>query len=304
MPRVSIGLPVWNGEEFLAETLASLLAQDFENLELLISDNGSTDATESLCRDAAARDERVHYHREPENRGAAWNYNAVLAMATAPLFKWAAADDVLAPTFVSSCVAALDGAGGAAVLAFPRTTLIDERSVVMSDLDDDDLDLRDPDPVRRFEKVLRHRVEWHPVFGVIRTDLLRRTPGIAPFPYADISLLAELSLLGQFHQVPERTFLRRYHEKRSIVAGPTFVQQVAWYDPRRRVRYAMPMTRLSKELMMVVGRADLPPAQKLRARSLVLSRWALPHWRQIGGEAKLAVRAIASTNDARSRIVA
>lgn len=223
-------------------------------------------------------------------------------MASAPLFKWAAADDVLGPTFVGSCVAELDDAGDAAVLSFPRTTLIDERSVVMSDLYDDDLDLRNEDPVRRFDQVLQHRVEWHPVFGVIRTQRLRRTPGIAAFPYADISLLAELSLLGRFHQVPERTFFRRYHERRSIVAGPSFVQQVAWYDPRRRVRYAMPMTRLSKELMGVVSRADLSAPQKLRARSVVLQRWAFPHWRQIGGEAKLAMRAIASPHQFKSRI--
>lgn len=295
MSRVSVGLPVWNGAAFLDQTLVSLLEQDFADFELLISDNGSTDDTEAICREAASRDRRIRYSRVPQNRGAAWNYNAVLERATAPLFKWAAADDLLAPTFISSCVEVLDSAGPAVVLAYPRTTLIDESGAVMHDLDDDDLDLHQPEPVARLDRLLRHRVEWHPVFGVIRTELLRRTPGIGRYPYADIALLAELSLLGQFHQVPRRDFLRRYHEGRSIVAGPSFVQQVAWYDPHRRARFAMPMSRLSGELLKAVGRSPLSPLQKVRAKEVVVRRWTIPHWRSIGGEAKIALAAVSGS---------
>ncbi|MBB5786222.1 glycosyltransferase family 2 protein [Jiangella mangrovi] len=292
-PRVSIGVPVYNGGRYLQETLDSLTALTGPDLEIVVSDNGSTDSTEELCRAAAAADERIRYHRSPENRGAAWNYNRVLELATAPLFKWAAADDLCEPTFVARCVELLDAAGPAAVLAYPRTTLIDESSAVAGELDDDDLDLRARRPSDRIGQLLRHRVEWHPVFGVVRTDVLRRTPGIGAYPSADISLLAELSLYGQFHQVPERLFLRRYHDERSIAAGPSFKEQVAWYNPKARAKLVLPQVKLTKELLAGVRRVPLQPGEKARAARMVLQRWALPHWRHIGGELKLAARDLA-----------
>ncbi|MGW5363358.1 glycosyltransferase family 2 protein [Actinopolymorpha pittospori] len=289
-PRVSIGVPVYNGERYLAETLRSLTALSGPAIEIVISDNGSTDTTEEICRSAAAVDERIQYHRSAVNRGAAWNYNRVLALARAPLFKWAAADDLCETDFVARCVDVLDAGGPATVLAYPQTTLIDETSAVVGTLDDADLDLRARRPSDRLGQLLRHRVEWHPVFGVIRTEVLRRTPGIGAYPSADISLLAELSLYGQFHQVPERLFLRRYHDERSIVAGPSFRQQAAWYDPHVRNRLVLPQARLTRELLAGVGRVPLPATERARSARMVLQRWAFPHWRHIGGEFKLAAR--------------
>ncbi|MGH3487557.1 MAG: glycosyltransferase family 2 protein [Actinopolymorphaceae bacterium] len=294
LPRVSIGVPVYNGGRYLAETLGSLAALSGPALEIVISDNGSTDATEKICRSAANADDRIRYHRSAVNRGAAWNYNRVLALARAPLFKWAAADDLCGTDFVARCVEVLDAAGPSVVLAYPQTTLIDETSAVVGTLDDADLDLRACRPSDRLGQLLGHRVEWHPVFGVIRTEVLRRTPGIGAYPSADISLLAELSLYGQFHQVPERLFLRRYHDERSIVAGPSFRQQVAWYNPLARNRLVMPQARLTRELLAGVRRVPLPVAERARSAGMVLRRWALPHWRHIGGELKLAARELVS----------
>ena len=92
-PSLSIGLPVYNGERFLAKAIASLLIQEFEDFELIISDNGSNDKTEAICRDAAARDSRVRYLRSNENRGATWNFRRVLEAASGEFFKYAAYDD-------------------------------------------------------------------------------------------------------------------------------------------------------------------------------------------------------------------
>jgi glycosyltransferase involved in cell wall biosynthesis len=77
-PRVSIGLPVYNGERFLKEALDSLLAQIYTDFELIISDNASTDQIESICRTYAASDRRIRYYRNKENVGAAHNFNRVL----------------------------------------------------------------------------------------------------------------------------------------------------------------------------------------------------------------------------------
>ena len=93
-PQVSIGMPVYNGEPFIREALDSLLAQTFTDFELIISDNGSTDATETICKEYAAKDVRIRYVRQLENQGAVTNFLFVLNDAVGECFMWAAADDV------------------------------------------------------------------------------------------------------------------------------------------------------------------------------------------------------------------
>ncbi len=77
MPAVSIGLPVYNGDNFLAEAIDSILRQTMEDFELIISDNASTDRTEEICREYAAGDSRIRYYRNESNLGAMANYNLV-----------------------------------------------------------------------------------------------------------------------------------------------------------------------------------------------------------------------------------
>jgi glycosyltransferase involved in cell wall biosynthesis len=287
-PLVTIGVPTYNGGRFLEATLESLLAQTVDDIEIVISDNGSTDDTEAICRRYAARPE-VRYERSSTNRGAAWNYNRVLEVARGELFKWAADDDLCEPEFVEACVAELDRAPEA-VLAWPRTRLVDEDDRPIGEFDDSDLDLREADPIARLAQVLDHRIEWHPVFGVIRSSALRRTAGIGAFVYADIALLAELALLGEFHQVPGELFVRRYHDGRSLVANPSFEEHAAWYDPARSTRRAaFPNTRLVRELLRRTATADLSAAERLQASGVVIRHWAAPHWRHIGGEVKRTI---------------
>ena len=289
-PRVSIGVPVHNGEPYLEDTLRSLLEQDEPGFEILISDNASSDGTQALCRRLAESDARITYSRSPVNRGAAWNYNRVLEMASAPYFKWAAADDLCQPAFVRRCVEAIEASDARAVLAYPQTILIDDTGTEIGPMDDSNLDLRDARPASRLRRLLRNRFEWHPIFGVIRTDTLRQTSGIGSFPLADTVTLAELCLRGAFVQVPAPLFLRRYHDKRSLVAGPSFLEQLAWYDPHRRAKAVFPQARVSRELLAAAARAPLPPAERLTCAAVVLREWTLPHWRHIGGEVKLALR--------------
>jgi len=94
IPRVSIGMPVYNGEKFIRDALDSLLAQTFTDFELIISDNASTDDTEAICRGYAAKDARIRYVRQAENLGAAANFKFVLDEAVGEYFMWAAHDDV------------------------------------------------------------------------------------------------------------------------------------------------------------------------------------------------------------------
>ncbi len=93
IPAISIGMPVYNGEKYLREAVDSLLAQTFSDFELIISDNASTDATESICRQYEKADRRIRYIRQQENIGVVRNFQFVLRQAGAPYFMWAACDD-------------------------------------------------------------------------------------------------------------------------------------------------------------------------------------------------------------------
>lgn len=287
-PRVAIGLPVFNGENYIEDAIESVLAQDFEDFELVIADNGSTDGTEEMARAAVAADERVRYDRSPVNRGATWNYNRLVASTDAEFFKWSAHDDMLAPRFLSACVAELDRSPNA-VLAYPRTVLIDADGDVQDDDFVDGLDLRDADPLIRFRRYMVHIGEQHAVFGLIRRSALLETGLIANCWGGDQVVLAELLVKGTFNEVPERLFLRRYHPETSMVANRTPAEVATWYDPTRRSRRALPRTRLTVELAKAAGRAAAPSSTRVKLRVAVLRYWVPHYWRTIGGEMKAAL---------------
>ena len=107
-PRLSIGLPVYNGEKYLAESLNALLGQSYEDFELIISDNASTDSTADICRQYAKQDARIRYIRQGHNIGLAPNHNFVFRESRGALFKWAASDDLYGRDLMQRCVTALD----------------------------------------------------------------------------------------------------------------------------------------------------------------------------------------------------
>lgn len=100
-PKVSVGLPVYNGEKYLPQAIKSLLAQTFAEFELIICDNASTDRTQEISRTFTKRDQRIRYHRNPNNLGAAANFNLSFRLSSGEYFKWAA-DDLCAPEFLAS----------------------------------------------------------------------------------------------------------------------------------------------------------------------------------------------------------
>ena len=99
-PRLSVGLPVYNGETYIGQSIESLLGQSYEDFELIISDNASTDSTADICRHYGKQDPRIRYVRQPRNIGLSPNHNFVVQQARGEYFKWAAADDLCAPTFL------------------------------------------------------------------------------------------------------------------------------------------------------------------------------------------------------------
>jgi len=230
-PRVSIGIPVYNGAPFLRETLDCIVDQTWRDTEIVISDNASTDETPAICRAYAAADPRVRYHRSETNRGSAWNFNQVITLSRGEYFKLANADDLCDRTLVARCVAVLD-AHPQVVACFGRTTLIDGRGRRIRDYDDN-LHLRMPDPEDRFMAVLRRLGLVNMMQGVVRLEALRRTALMGGYLGSDMVLVAELALHGEFHELEERLFQRRMHED-AFSGLSSLDEQVAYMVPAQK----------------------------------------------------------------------
>ena len=240
-PRLSIGLPVFNGDDYLEETLDTILAQTYTDFELIISDNASTDKTEEICRGYAARDERVRHLRNDTNLGACPNFNRVFELATGEYFKWAAYDDLCAPDYLEHCVEVLDNEPSV-VISHPKTRLIDQHGNHVRDYDDY-LDFRSPRPHERFRDYLfRPAGMWNAIYGVIRARELRKTPLLGSYVSPDRVLLGELVLRGEIHQVPKRLFFRRRHPRLSWLANPTHSAYANWTDTANRGKIQLPTT--------------------------------------------------------------
>lgn len=108
IPQVSIGMPVYNGEKYLREALDSLLAQTFDDFELIISDNSSTDGTADICMVYASRDKRIKYHRQPENRGVIANAEFVIKSAVGKYFMLVGDDDVYDKEYIRELINVLE----------------------------------------------------------------------------------------------------------------------------------------------------------------------------------------------------
>jgi len=240
LPYVSIGLPVHNGERFLTETLDSLLAQTFENFELIISDNASTDRTQEICKDYAAKDGRIRYYRKVQNVGAARNFNRVFELSTGKYFKWAAHDDLCATVLIERCVEVLDSEPSL-VICYARASIIDERGRHQRDYDDL-MDLRSPNPHERFRDYLFRPAGLCNVgMGVIRVSELSKTPLIGKYISSDKVLLGELALRGRIYELPERLFYRRLHPGQGQWANQTRSALATWYDPAKRKEFLGPI---------------------------------------------------------------
>ncbi|HDL48800.1 MAG TPA: glycosyltransferase family 2 protein [Actinobacteria bacterium] len=287
-PKLSVGMPVFNGEAFLAQAIDSILAQTFSEFELIISDNGSTDGTEQICRHYARIDDRVAYFRQSSNLGAAANYNFVFHKATGRYFKWASHDDLIAPTMLEQCVGVLDSDFEDVILAYPKTRL-DHSDGTAGELYEDRLDLGHTSPHERLYHLVSNVTLCNAVFGVIRSDALRKTRLIGAFASSDEVLLAELALLGRFREVPEYLFVRRLHQDRSVVAHSDPQDRTAWFDPNARHKRYLHRTTVLVEDIKSVLRSRLTLPERLRSVTGLLRGYLPRWWRVMAREVQHAV---------------
>jgi glycosyltransferase involved in cell wall biosynthesis len=286
-PRLSIGLAVFNGEKFIRQAVESLLHQSFEDFQLIISDNASADHTEEICRGFAAQDSRVRYYRNDRNYGAARNFNRTFELAASEYFKWAAHDDVCAPSFLERCIDALDRTP-TSVLCYTDSAIIDEHGHHVRDYEDR-CETRSPDAHERFRIALDNFVLSNPLFGIVRSDAFRSTRLLGRYVASDAVLLAELALRGEIVKVPELLFYRRDHPDRAARANPTHAKLAEWYAPENREHLQLRSSRLLKEYLGSVWRAPISWSQRLSCYRH-LAAWLRWKWRDIAAEVGLCLK--------------
>lgn len=279
-PRVSLALPVYNGKKFIAEAICSILSQDYEDFELIITDNASTDGTESICREFAASDPRVKYIRNERNLGAGPNFNLGFELSLGEYFKWCACDDKLSPDFIRACVSVLDRDQDA-VLVYGTTQCIDENGRPIPMVGRMMPELEGVGPARRFKTVFAEKGTCFEIFGLFRRDPLKKTSLFRPYYGTDVALLADMSLLGTFVHVSGIVFYNREHSSRSINLDKK--ERILWQSTDSKRKHSLEHIILLKHLIEICirRRQVVSPVKTLAAllvwalRPIQISRYAL-----------------------------
>jgi glycosyltransferase involved in cell wall biosynthesis len=288
-PKVSIALPVYNGENYLQEALDSLLSQSYENFELIIGDNASTDATKKICEVYAEKDKRIRYFRHDTNIGAAANYNYVFELARGEYFKWAAHDDVCSPDYLQSCVEKLES-DLSVVLCCPKEIAIDKDGEIIENYMDKYRPLKHLSSTSTYQRFydlscLNHGCFM--VFGLTRTATLKQTPKIANYLGSDRVLVAELSLSGRFWESPEPIYFRRHSEQYCALENDS--TRTDWFNPDTEQKTSFKDSKNFTEYVRAIKRTRLSWLESISCYSVLLI-WVIKKRRHLSKEFFIAIK--------------
>jgi glycosyltransferase involved in cell wall biosynthesis len=276
-PLVSIGVPVYNGENYLATALDSILAQTCQDFEIVITDNASTDSTPEICEQYAQRDERVRYFRNDTNIGSTRNFNRSCHLARGQYFKWLAHDDFCAPNFLERCIDVLEREADV-VLCFTRTAIVDGAGDVVEH-HIGSMQTGDRAPHRRFHDLLVDYMCYE-IFGVIRTDALRKTQLIGVYAHGEGVLLARLGLMGRFHEVPEYLSFNRDHAAKSRNLYSNYRDYTVWLDPSNAGRILLPRWKMGWEYFKCIQLVELSGYERVMCY-LQMLHWVKTFWKSL-----------------------
>jgi len=278
-PLVSIGMPVFNAEQYLADALRAILAQDYPDFELIISDNGSTDRTKEICLEFQKTDSRIRYIRQPKNLGASKNFAFVVHQARGEYFMWAAHDDLLHPSFIRKCMEQL-GAHPEAVLCCTEINFLDADGLPHSSWSQKgytNIETLGMTPPQRVHELIR-RMGWFAIYGLMRLEAVKKISlGLGVYG-ADVIQLEELLLLGDFVKVPEHLFSYRLVKTKS--AADYQAQSNGDSNPLPVTQ--TPSSDLAANLLQTVYRSQLRDEEKVEifADFLVTLTRSNEWWRQ------------------------
>ncbi len=295
-PTISIGLAVYNGEKFIREAIDLILGQTFTDFELIISDNASTDQTGAICQEYAARDARIHYSRNPNNIGGANNENLTFRLSQGRFFHLAAHDDRIAPDFLEKCLAVLEN-NPEFVLCHTKVVEINENGETMritgSRLGEE------PKPHQRFGRMTKRFHFCEPIYGLIRSDILRKTRLQLNYVNSDRTLLSELALYGPFHQIQEPLFYKRFHPGNVMINWRT---RMAWFDQNFEGKIALPYFIQFADYFTTIRRASLPWQEKLLCNFYMLGPWIIANARYMAKDTAFAIYMLVHSNRWRKQL--
>ena len=291
-PRLTVGLPVYNGEDYIDQTLEAVRAQTMDDLVVFVADNASTDGTREIVEHHAAADNRIILDVATENRGASFNWNRCFAQATTPFFTWICADDIPLPDKYGRGVEMLEQ-DAHAVLAYPGTEIIDSDGQVTGPFEDMGA-LVEPTPAGRLERILRDLVLVNSLFGVLRTEVLKDTRGMMAFNRADTVLLGELALRGTFRYDPEIHFQRRIHDAKAMEGSDADI--AAHYTGSADIEPpSFPFGKVLQGHLQAIHQAPLSRSEKVQAlRALRRWRYRKRFLAEVGRGARTNARRLSS----------
>ncbi len=277
-PKISIGLPVYNGQKYLEKAIDSILSQTFTDFELIISDNASTDRTQEICAAYQSKDERILYVRNDVNLGAAKNFNKLVDYAKGKYFKWASYDDMLEPKYLKRCVEVLEKREEI-LLCHTRSKEINENDEYIAAYDEyDSMRLMSSSPHQRFYDLIGINHTCEIVFGVIRLEALKKTNLIGPYPASDRVLIAQLALRGPLYVIPEYLFLHREHPETTWAVWGDDPNRVVWYDSMAKKGVFFQHWKVGFEFTKAVLKAHLSLKNFLLCSFQIL-RWPRAYWK-------------------------
>jgi glycosyltransferase involved in cell wall biosynthesis len=277
IPSVSIGLAVYNGENFVKEAIDSILAQTYQDFELIISDNASTDKTGEICLDYVSRDNRIRYYRNTTNIGGANNENRTFHLSRGKYFRWAAHDDVCAPELLSKLVTVLDQ-DPSVVLCYSMIIEIDQEGNQLRTVSQKKGVLQYPH--ERFRDLAKKDHNCEASYGLIRSNILKATRLQQNYTDADRTLLCELALYGKFFEVQEPLFYKRYHQKNMYT---DMRARMAWFNPKLKGKPVFPFWMQLFDYIGTIKRASVSLREKLWCY-LYMFFWFFEHSKNLAGD--------------------
>lgn len=284
--RVTVGMPVYNCAATLTAAVESVQRQSVEDWRLVIADNASTDGTLDIARHFAADDRRIRVIEQPANLGQAANFGAVFSGTTSEFFMWLSGDDLLSADYLASCIDALIEEP-ALIGVFTEADGIDEHGTSMGRfLEKSGLNRDSDDRPTRFNAAV-HATVGFAMFGVYRTEVLKRSPLLQPYVGSDRVLAGALALLGPIRELPQVSFHRRVHAAQYSRAVNSNRHRYLSYAGHSAPRFRLLWTTRLVTLATIVWRTPAPLAERLQLERIVFGSFL---WRIVKGEITMLMR--------------
>ncbi len=286
-PRVTIGMPVFNTEAYLAEAIESVLSQTVTDWRMIISDNASDDGTTEIAEKYAELDDRISVLKNEVNRGQSFNFRNCFEPTTTPYFMWLSGDDRLEPDYLQLCLAELE-TDSHLIGAYTSAVAIDSDSQSAGPFGDGENNhLRESSsPSERFNMAI-FELPALVFFALYRSDVLRASNLLAPFVGSDRVLLAELALAGPTRKVDDIGFSRRAHSGSYSRAANSNRDRYKSYcgeaPPRFRILWATRLVKLTK----AVFTSDASASERAKMLKMIYGRFG---WLLFKSEVTLGIR--------------